>query len=155
MSRSLHRSPRRFAVRASTIHGRGVFALTHIAKGKRVIEYKGEHISHKEADRRYGDRHARSPHTMLFTLDEKIVIDATRRGNSARWINHSCQPNCEAVEDKRRIFIDTRTAVRAGEELTYDYNLQLDEPHTAAAKRRHQCCCGARRCRGTLLGSKR
>jgi uncharacterized protein len=151
MVRSLSR---RFAVHSSAIHGRGVFALRRMSKGTRVIEYTGERISHKEADRRYRDAHENSPHTMLFTVDDKIVIDATRRGSSARWINHSCSPNCEAVDEGGRIFIETCRAIPPGEELTYDYNLQLDEPHTAAAKRRYACACGARGCRKTLLGSR-
>ena len=132
-----------------------MFALGAIPKGARLIEYKGERISHAEADARYDEAHRRSPHTMLFTVDDEVVIDATRRGNSARWINHSCAPNCEAVDQEGRIFIETIRPVRPGEELCYDYNLQLDEPHTAVAKRKYACHCGARRCRGTLLGSKR
>ncbi len=154
MSGSLQRTRRRFAVRRSRIHGRGVFALTHIPKHTRVIEYKGERISHEEADERYAEAHKNSPHTMLFTVNDEIVIDATEWGNSARWINHSCAPNCEVADEDNRIFIETRRDIRPGEELTYDYNLQLGEPHTPAAKRAHPCYCGARRCRGTMLGSE-
>jgi SET domain-containing protein len=146
---------RRLVVRKSPVHGRGVFALGRIPKGARVIEYKGERISHKEADERYDEEHQNSPHTMLFTVDDQIVIDGTRRGNSARWINHSCAPNCEAVDDGGRIFIEALGDLRPGEEITYDYNLQLDERHTPAAKRRYACSCGSRRCRGTMLGDKR
>ncbi|HWP56511.1 MAG TPA: SET domain-containing protein-lysine N-methyltransferase [Candidatus Acidoferrales bacterium] len=146
---------RRFSVRASPIHGRGVFALTRIPRGTRLIEYKGERISHAQASARYDGAHEQSSHTMLFTVDERVVIDGGVRGNSARWINHSCAPNCEAVDDRGRIFIETIRVVKPGEELTYDYNLQLDERHTRAAKRKYACACGARRCRGTLLGSKR
>jgi len=91
---------------------------------------------------------------MLFTVNDKIVIDATRRGSSARWINHSCSPNCEIADENDRIFIETRRDIRPGEELTYDYNLQLGEPHTTAAKRAHRCFCGSRRCRGTMLGEE-
>lgn len=148
------RRRRRFSVRNSPIHGRGVFALTRIAKGSRVIEYKGELITDDEADRRYADVHENSPHTMLFSIDDAMVIDATRRGNSARWINHSCEPNCEIEEEAHRVFIDARRDINAGEELTYDYNLQIGEPHTRAAKRAHACFCGARRCRGTMLGER-
>ncbi len=155
MSRSVKRARRRFAVRKSPIHGRGVFALTHIPKHARIVEYKGERISHEEAEARYGKVHETSPHTMLFTVNDKIVIDAASRGNSARWINHSCSPNCEAVDEEERIFIEACRDIRPGEELAYDYNLQLGEPHTPAAKRAHACACGARRCRGTILGSKR
>jgi SET domain-containing protein len=145
---------RLFAVRRSPIHGKGVFALGIIPKGTRIIEYKGERISHEEADKRYSELHANSPHTMLFTVNDEVVIDATRRGNSARWINHSCAPNCEIEDENDRIFIDARRDIHSGEELSYDYNLQLGEPHTKAAKRAHACFCGARRCRGTMLGEK-
>ena len=151
---SSSQTPRRFAVRRSAIHGRGVFALTLIPKRTRLIEYTGERISHEEADARYSKAHENSPHTMLFTVNDKIVIDATRRGSSARWINHSCSPNCEIADENDRIYIETRRDIRPGEELTYDYNLQLGEPHTAAAKRAHRCFCGSRRCRGTMLGEE-
>ena len=155
MSRSSQGTRRRFVVRKSSIHGRGAFALTPIAKGSRLIEYTGERISHEEADDRYGEEQENSPHTMLFTVDDKVVIDATHRGSSARWFNHCCAPNCEATEENGRIFIDTLRAIRPGEELLYDYNLTLDEPHTPAVKRAHACCCGSKNCRGTILGRKR
>jgi len=154
MARVGKRRRRRFAVRQSPIHGRGVFALVGIPKKTRIIEYKGELISDAEADRRYSRAHQHSPHTMLFSVDGGLVIDATRRGNAARWINHSCQPNCEVDEQNRRIFIKARRDIRPGEELTYDYNLQIGERHTRAAKRAHACSCGARRCRGTMLGEE-
>src|ERR1051325_4945655 len=108
MAVSIPKKRRRFAVRRSTIHGRGVFALKAIAKRTRLIEYTGERISHEEADARYAEEHANSPHTMLFEVDDKLVIDATRKGNSARWINHSCSPNCEIEQEDDRIFIETR-----------------------------------------------
>jgi SET domain-containing protein len=146
---------RRYTVRRSNIHGRGVFSLVEIPKGTRLMEYLGERISHREADRRYATEHEHSPHTMLFAVDGKVVIDATREGNAARYINHSCEPNCEAVQEDGRIFIETKRAIPAGAELTYDYNLVLDERHTPAVKRAHACYCGARRCRRTLLGEKR
>jgi hypothetical protein len=146
---------RRYIVRHSKIHGKGIFALTDIPKGTRLMEYLGERITHKEADRRYAAEHENSPHTMLFAVDDKTVIDATKRGNSARFINHSCAPNCEAIEEDGRIFIETIKSIPAGFELTYDYNLILEERHTPAVKRAHACFCGVRKCRGTLLGSKR
>jgi SET domain-containing protein len=149
------RPVRRVSVRRSVIQGRGVFALRPIRSGSRVVEYIGERISHREADRRHTSEDGWSPHTMLFVVDGKTVIDATRRGNSARWINHSCRPNCEAVDDEGRIYIEAIRDIRPGEELTYDYNLILDEPHTPAAKKAHPCHCAAPRCRGTLLGKKR
>jgi SET domain-containing protein len=148
------RRRRRLAVRKSAIHGRGVFALRAIPKGTRIIEYKGKLISDKEADRRYGRIQEHSAHTMLFSVDDGMVIDATRHGNSARWINHSCSPNCEIEEENHRIFIEARRDIGPGEELAYDYNLQIGERHTKKAKREHACFCGARRCRGTMLGEE-
>ena len=153
MSRVQSTGGHRIALRRSPIHGRGVFALRKIARGERIIEYTGERISHDEANHRYPDDS--SPHTMLFTVDERIVIDATRIGNTARWINHSCRPNCESVDEEGRIYIEAIREICPGEELTYDYNLVLDEPHTPAAKRENPCFCGEKSCRGTLLGSKR
>lgn len=153
MASSTKEIRRRFAVRNSPIHGRGVFALRLIPKRSRIIEYKGQRMSHEEADARYGKEHENSPHTMLFTVDDKTVIDASRKGNSARWINHSCSPNCETVGGDR-IFIEALRDIPPGEELTYDYNLQLGERHTPKAKREHACYCGSRRCRGTMLGTK-
>jgi hypothetical protein len=150
----LEKKRRRIVVRNSSIHGRGVFALRRIPKGTRIIEYKGKLITDKEADRRYSRVHEHSPHTMLFSLEGGWVIDATRRGNSARWINHSCAPNCDIEEEGQRIFIEARRDIRLGDELTYDYNLQIGEKHTKAAKREHACFCGSRRCRGTMLGEE-
>ena len=144
-----------YAVRQSAIHGRGVFAATYIAKGERIIEYTGERMSHAEADRRYGKLHDGNAHTMLMAADENVVIDATRRGSAARWINHSCAPNCEAVEDGGRVYIEACRVIRQGKELAYDYDLIVEERHTLKLKREHACCCGAKTCRGTLLGKKR
>ena len=155
MQTSQAKSRRRCIVRNSHIHGRGVFAAAKIPKGTRVMEYLGERISHDEADRRYAEEHENSPHTMLFAVNDEVVIDATLKGNSARYVNHSCSPNCEAIEEDGRIFIETLKPIARGEELTYDYNLVLEERHTPALKKLHECFCGARRCRGTLLGKKR
>ena len=148
------RSPKRYIVRKSGVHGRGVFALVDIPKRTRLIEYLGERMTHDEADDRYGDIHDGSSHTMLFAANDAVVIDATQWGSSARWINHSCAPNCEAIEDEGRVYIETRRDIRAGEELGYDYELIVEERHTAKLKREHACLCGARRCRGTMLGKK-
>ena len=146
--------PRPFVVKKSPIHGKGVFATRRIPKGTRLIEYKGERISWEEADRRYDDS-IQPHHTFLFAVDDKVVIDAGVRGNDARWINHSCDPNCEAVDEDGRIFIETIRDIEPGEELTYDYSYILDEPHTAAVKARYPCRCGSPKCRGTILGNKR
>jgi SET domain-containing protein len=153
MSTSKSKPRRRFVVRSSGIHGKGVFATTRIPAGTRLIEYKGKRLTEAQVDKRYANDD--SPHTFLFALDDGMVIDATLGGNSARWINHSCAPNCEAVDDGDRIYIETLRAIRAGEELSYNYGIELEERHTPALKRLYQCRCGARRCKGTLLQSKK
>ena len=143
--------PNPFEVRSSPIHGRGVYALRPLRKGRRLIEYVGERITPAEADRRYDDDALDSPHTFLFTVDAHTVIDAAVDGNAARFINHSCAPNCEAVNDDGRIFIEVIHGIHPGDELTYDYHLERDgrwRPEWAA---RYACRCGAPNCRGTLL----
>jgi SET domain-containing protein len=153
--------PRKIAARKSDIHGNGVFAVAPIAKGERVIEYKGRRRTHEEVDADdSGD--VESGHTFLFTLNDAYVIDANFEGNSARWINHSCSPNCEAVLDeneddpkKSRVFIESIRAIKPGEELTYDYGITLDEPHTARLKKIWACRCGSKKCTGTMLSPKR
>jgi SET domain-containing protein len=145
-----------YRVRKSKIHGRGVFAARKIPKGTRIIEYKGKRITYTLACELYPDIEGEPTHTFLFELEDDLVIDAAQDGNSARWINHSCAPNCEAVEDDdQRIFIEAIRTIQPGEELGYDYNITLEERHTPREKRRWPCLCGARDCRGTLLGKKR
>jgi uncharacterized protein len=120
-------------VRESSLHGLGVFAMQRIPKGTRVIEYLGERVSHAEADRRYDDKDAEDNHTFLFIVDARTVIDAGIEGNEARFINHSCSPNCESVIESRRVFIETVRAINPGEELCYDYQIQREPALSAAA----------------------
>ena len=148
---------RPFRVRQSAIHGRGVFAAKKIRKGARLVEYKGQRITWEEAERRY----PKDPipyHTFLFEIgDGSQCLDAVRRGSPAKWINHSCKPNCEAEEDEdERVFIVARRDIAEGEELTYDYNLPCEERIAKSEqKRRYPCWCGAKKCRGTMLGLKK
>jgi len=146
---------RLYIVRRSGIHGRGVFAAARIRKGTRIVEYKGQRVTQDEVDRRYADVSETDSHTFLFEIDDQWVIDAGVRGNAARWINHGCSPNCETVEEDGRIFIEATRDIRPGEELTYDYNIMLEERHTPRMKRIWACLCGAKRCRGTMLARKR
>ncbi|MGH7639191.1 MAG: SET domain-containing protein [Gemmatimonadaceae bacterium] len=143
-----------FEIRESPIQGLGAFATRRIPAGTRLIEYSGERLTPEQADARYpevpGERH----HTFLFAIDDEWVVDAAVNGNDARWINHSCDPNCDAVVDDAKIWIETIRDVQPGEELAYDYAYELEERHTAEAKRRYPCNCGAKRCRGTLLKRK-
>lgn len=144
---------RRIQVRRSGVHGKGVFALVDIPRGARIIEYVGEIITWAEALRRHPHDPSQPTHTFYFHVDENRVIDALHGGNASRWINHSCQPNCVADEVNGRIFIRARRAIKAGEELNYDYGLVIDEPLTPVLKAEYPCHCGSKRCRGTLLAS--
>jgi SET domain-containing protein len=150
-----HTRGRKIVVRRSGVHGKGVYALQAIAKGERVIEYTGERITWSEAVRRHPHNPDDPNHTFYFHLDDSCVIDALYRGNSARWINHACKPNCEADEVNGRVFITALRNIAPGEELFYDYGLTIDAPYTAKLKKEYQCRCGARNCRGTMLAPKR
>ncbi len=154
--------PKKIEARRSAIHGNGVFATEAIAQGERVVRYKGMLRTHAEVDRVYAGE-VDSGHTFLFTLNDKYVIDANVDGNDARWINHSCDPNCEAVYEesdsgkkrKDRIYIEALRDIAEGEELTYNYGIVLAEPHTARLKKLWACHCGSPRCTGTMLQPKR
>lgn len=143
--------PQPFIVRRSAIQGRGGFALRDIRKGERIIEYKGERISWKEADRRYEDDRMGRHHTFLFAVTSRTVIDGARQGNDARFINHACDPNCEAVDDRGRIFIEAMRNIAAGEELNYDYAYARDESTSAEDEQLYVCRCGSPKCRGSIL----
>ncbi len=144
-----------FEVRPSPMQGLGAFATHHIPAGTRLVEYAGERLTPAQAEARYPDVPGERHHTFLFAIDAEVVIDAAVNGNDARWINHSCAPNCDAVIDDGRIWIETLRDVTPGEELAYDYAFTLAERHTPAAKRRFPCHCGAATCRGTMLARKR
>ena len=146
---------RRIQVRRSGVHGKGVYATQPLAKGDVVVEYVGERISWPEALRRHPHDPSDPNHTFFFHLDDSLVIDAGVGGNAARWINHACNPNCEADEEEGRVFIKALRRIKAGEELFYDYGLSIDERYTPRLKREYACRCGASRCRGTMLAPKR
>ena len=146
---------RRIQTRKSGVHGKGVYAVVDLAEGETLIEYVGEIITWEEALRRHPHDPSDPNHTFYFHIDEGHVIDAKVGGNSARWINHSCAPNCEADVEDGRVFIRAQRNIKAGEELFYDYGLVIDEPYTPKLKAEYPCWCGAKKCRGTLLAPKR
>jgi len=147
---------RAYSVRGSAIHGRGVFAARAIRKGAEIVEYKGQRISQEEADRRAAKASGDIYHTFLFQTQKGPIIDAGVRGNAARWINHSCAPNCEALEDDDgRVFIHAKRYIPLGTELGYDYRLTVGERLTKRLREAYACRCGAPRCRGTLLNIPR
>ena len=147
---------RRLQVRRSGVHGKGVFAVVDLAAGEALIEYTGEVISWDEALQRHPHDPAQPNHTFYFHIDDGHVIDGGQGGNSSRWINHSCAPNCEAEEDERkRVFIHALRDIAAGEELFFDYGLVVDGRYTAQLKAEYACHCGSPNCRGTMLAPKR
>jgi SET domain-containing protein len=151
-SRQEHKNgARRVKVRKSGVHGRGVFTLERIRKGARIIEYTGRHLPWKEAEERPPRDPADPYHTFLFSLDNGDVIDAADGGNESRWINHSCDPNCETIEQDDRIFVHALRTLYPGEELFYDYKMVPSERRTKKLEKEFACLCGTDRCRGTML----
>ena len=138
-------------VRHSRVHGYGCFARRFIPKGTRIIEYLGERMSHKEADRRYEGSDVKDNHTFLFIADRKTVIDASNGGNEARFINHSCDGNCESEIEKSRVFIDAIKDIPKGAELGYDYQIGRDRSDPPDVDKIYACRCGSANCRGSML----
>jgi SET domain-containing protein len=146
---------KRIVVRNSPTHGRGLFAQKTIAVGEYVLEYLGERISPEEAANRLTASIDDPFHTFFFGLSDGRLIDGAVNGNSARWINHSCEPNCEAEEGDGRVFIRALRDLLPGDELFIDYGLTLESRQTAARRREYACMCGAKSCRQTMLAPKR
>jgi SET domain-containing protein len=145
---------RYFDVRQSGIQGKGAFAHTKIRKGQRIIEYTGERISNDVADDRYDETNMRRHHTFLFTLTPRKVVDGAVNGNESIYINHSCDPNCEAVIDGDKIFIEAVRTIQPGEELAYDYQYERTGEDDEEMARFYKCLCGAANCRGSIMKDK-
>lgn len=139
-----------YKVKESEVHGKGVFASKKIKKGTKIIEYQGKRISWKKANEIYVEAEGHS-HTMFFGIDEKTVIDGNNNGNEARFINHSCKPNCEARNEKGRIFVYALKKIKKGKELFYDYSLDYEGKITKSILKKYACFCGNKNCRGTQL----
>jgi uncharacterized protein len=142
-----------FAVRSSKIQGKGAFAIRRIAKGAQIIEYLGECISDDEADIRYPDDEMGRHHTFLFAIgDGDRVLDAGPLDWPAKYINHSCDPNCEALEEEDgRVFISALKNIGVGTELLYDYAYERTKEHTEADEKLYMCRCGSPKCRGSIM----
>lgn len=145
------KAPPIFAVRRSRIHGSGVYATRTIRKGTRIVEYLGDRISHEEADDRYAAKGQDDGHTFLFVVNDEVVIDAGVDGNDARFINHSCDPNCETVIEGGRVFIEALRDIEPGAELGYEYGLTWETTDDPDELANYGCRCGAATCRGTML----
>ncbi|WP_109479713.1 SET domain-containing protein-lysine N-methyltransferase [Paraburkholderia sp. C35] len=148
-------SKRRFSVRTSSIHGNGVFATVSIGDGELICEYKGQLVSWEVAMNGPPRNLAQPDHTFYFDIGNGYVIDGSIGGNSARWINHSCAPNCEPELDAGRIFIRASRQINAGEELSIDYALSGEEKVSKALRKRYACYCGASDCRGTMIAGRK
>jgi len=145
------RQPRFLKVRRSRFHGLGVFTSRAVPAGTLLLEYLGERITHAEAAERYYASPEPDAFVLLFTVNRSTVIDGGVGGRAARYVNHSCDPNCEADEIDGRIFITSIRDIPAGAELTYDYNMEAPQPLPRDWRRRYACRCGAGRCRGTMV----
>ena len=157
--RSLHRKllalwrrgqSRYCEVRGSEIHGRGVYASCFTPETTRICEYVGEIIDKKQSQRRAVTQHAKSLESgaaavYIFTLSRNFDIDGNVPWNTARLINHSCSPNCEAWIEGRRIFIHALRDIHPGEELSYDYGFDVD------CYKEHPCRCGTPECVGHIV----
>jgi len=124
----------------SAIAGRGLFTAKAIKQGRRIIQYTGEKITKAESDKRLADGNV-----YIFALNERSDIDAQAHRHSARYINHSCAPNCHVEMTSRTIWIVASRNIRAGEELTYNYGYELTEEPP------HPCSCGVQNCCGYML----
>ena len=142
-------------VRKSRIHGTGVFASTDIPAGTRVIEYVGEKITKAESDRRYDIAWERSQYgnngkgvVYIFTLNKRYDIDGEVWWNTARYINHSCDPNCETDIIGGHIWIIAMRDIKKGEEISYNYGYDFNSYED------HPCHCGSPRCVGYILAEE-
>ena len=154
-SRARSSDVRVYRLRRSTVHGSGLFAARVITKGEEIIEYAGERITHAEADRRHADKADDDAHTFLFTIDAKVVVDGGVDGNDARFINHSCAPNCEVINEDGRLVVEAIRTIKVGEELAYDYSLTRDPDDEPEIEKVFACRCGAATCRGTMLAPRK
>lgn len=140
-------------VRQSPLHGNGIFAARDIPAGTRILEYTGARITPEQAD----ERHPANPddpfHTFYFALSGGKVIDGGQNGNDARWVNHSCAPNCETEENATgtRVYVMALRDIAQGDELFYDYGLVMDGKITKKLRAEYRCLCGNDGCRGTML----
>jgi SET domain-containing protein len=141
---------RRFTVRKSPVHGKGVFALRSLRAGERLVEYKGAVVPWRNAAQAYR-RSGEPGHTFYFGLSNGLVIDGAQGGNSARWLNHACEANCSAIEVGDRVYIEVVRDIEPGEELFIAYDLELDGRPSDEDRQAYACHCGAQACRGSML----
>ncbi len=141
-------------VKESSIHHKGIFAKKEILKGTKVIEYVGDKITEKESDKRSErtfDENEKNPDhgsVYLFELDKKHDLDGDVPYNTARFINHSCDPNCETEIDNGKIWIIAIRDIKEGEEINYDYGYDLEDFEN------HPCKCNSKNCVGYIVAEE-
>lgn len=142
-------------VALSRIHGTGVFAKRAIPRGTRVIEYTGERVPVERLLVEASDHSA--AHVYSFRLSPSMVIDGSRGGNEARFINHHCDPNCETYTFGDRVYVYAMREIARGEELTFDYQLRplIVGRRSKEREAAFRCLCGSPSCRGTMLYRRR
>ena len=144
-----------YKVKNSKVHGKGIYATQNIKKGIKIIEYLGEKISRKEGDRRSELRIKKYLNSKnigsvyIFQLNAKQDIDGSPLYNKARYINHSCDPNCEVDIENGKIWISSLRRIKKGEELSYDYGYSFDKEDY----KDHPCKCNSKNCIGYIISS--
>lgn len=135
-------------VKKSKIDKKGVFAKRDIPKGTYIIEYVGRKITNKEADK-ISEQEIKDGDVYLFEINKRYTIDGNIPGNDAKYINHSCEPNAESLNEDGRIWIEAMKDIKKGEEITYDYCLTTDD------YKDHPCKCGAKLCKSYIAPPKK
>lgn len=141
-------------VRKSKVHGTGVFAACDIKKGEKIIEYVGRIVSKEESEDiaqeqlERSEGHTKEGGVYIFELNDEYDIDGNVEWNPARYINHSCDPNCETEGDDWHIWIEALRDISKGEELSYDYCYDVED------WRDHPCRCGSENCFGFIVAEK-
>ncbi len=153
--RSDKSSVSKLIVQPSPVHGNGVFANQDIGRTELISEYKGARVLWQNVVQRASSYGKTPGHTFLFDVGNGTVIDGARGGNSVRWMNHSCEPNCKAYVSDGRVFIYALKDIRRGEELTIDYGLVVEGTRTDEVRELYRCHCGSPNCRGTMLVAER
>ena len=135
---------RPYKIIKSNIHQKGLCAARNIKQGEKIIQYVGKKITNKQAEK--DDKYGYNI-TYLFTLNEKYLIDGDFKYNTARLINHSCEPNCELPDSyKKEIWVTAMKDIKQNEELSYDYGFSYDKDY-----KDHKCKCGSKNCVGYIL----
>ena len=129
--------------RKSQIHGVGGYARKRIKEGTSIIEYLGQKVDKKKAARLCEEENS-----YIFVINDDYDLDGSVDWNLAKWINHSCEPNCEALDEEGRIWITAYRDIKPGEELTFNYNYDLEEYGE------HPCCCGSEKCVGYIVAEE-